>query len=757
MFNNLHILIITFLLSCLSLYGNNGTPQEEYQIHINRTNEKIVVDGLLNEATWQKSEIASDFWMSFPVDDKKAELKTEVQVTYDDNFLYVAAKCYDPNGYIIQTLKRDANFWSGDGFAFVVDPVNLKTSGFLFGVNPYGVQMEALVTGNTGRRGGRGSGMNDEWDNKWYSKTTRANDHWIAEIAIPFKTLRYEDSKDIWGINFIRSEMSDNSFHTWSHVPVQFRSVDLNYTGGLIWDEAPSRKKGNVAVIPYTSGGVFSDYEVEPTDTDTDFNVGVDAKIAVTSSLNLDVTINPDFSQVEVDEQVTNLSRFNVRLPEKRLFFLENSDIFSDFGNSPARPFFSRKIGLDGDGNSIPILYGLRLTGNATKNLRMGLLNMHTRSTDDFLAQNYSAAAVRYRVLDRSVVKAFVLNRQSVDGTEFQSNDYGRNAGLEFNYYSKDNQWQAWTGYNHSFKPGITDKNYYYKAGIRRQGRNFSGIINWYQVQQNYYLDMGFLDRISHYDVVQDTSYRVGYGSLFMDFEYQIYPKKKGNITSQSFSIFNWITPQADEKNIIARRTSASYSLNFRGRSRFRLNLANELNELLYPFTFTSGESDEPLPAQSYITNVLRLNYRSDQRKPFFYDLEFTYGGFYSGTRTGIEAELNYRVQPWGNFGLKLAYNDLQFGGPYGERELYSFSPKIEINFSNNLFWTTFIQYNTQAENFNINSRLQWRFAPMSDIYLVYTDNYLVETDEMMDRFKIQNFGPKNRAIVFKVNYWLTL
>ncbi len=757
MFNNLYVLTAFFLFFVFSLYGNNGTPQEEYQIHINRTNEKIVVDGLLNEATWQNSEVASDFWMSFPVDDKKAELKTEVQVTYDDNFLYVAAKCYDPNGYIIQTLKRDANFWSGDGFAFVVDPVNLKTSGFLFGVNPYGVQMEALITGNTGRRGSRGSGMNDDWDNKWYSKTTRSSDHWIAEIAIPFKTLRYEDSKDTWGINFIRSEMSDNSFHTWTNVPVQFRSVDLNYTGGLIWDEAPNKIKGNVAVIPYTSGGVFSDFESEPSTTDTDFNIGADAKIAVTSSLNLDVTVNPDFSQVEVDEQVTNLGRFNVRLPEQRLFFLENSDIFSDFGNSPARPFFSRRIGLDGDGNSIPILYGLRLTGNATKNLRMGLLNMHTRSTDDFLAQNYSAAAVRYRVLDRSVVKAFVLNRQSVDGTEFQSNDYGRNAGLEFNFFSKDNQWQAWTGYNHSFKPGITDKNYYYKAGIRRQGRNFSGIINWYQVQQNYYLDMGFLDRINHYDAVRDTSFRVGYGSLFMDFEYQIYPKKKGNITSQSFSIFNWITPQADEKDIIARRTSASYELNFRGRSRFRVSLANELNELLYPFTFTSDDSDEPLPAQSYITNILRLNYRSDQRKPFFYDLEFTQGGFYSGTRTGIEAELNYRVQPWGNFGLKMAYNMLQFGGPYGERELYSFSPKIEINFSNNLFWTTFIQYNTQAENFNINSRLQWRFAPMSDIFLVYTDNYLVETDDAVDNFRINNFGPKNRAIVFKVNYWLTL
>ena len=754
--NSLYLLIVTFLLFTLPLLGNNNdpAPQEEYQIHINRTSEKIVIDGQLNEATWQQSEVASDFWMSFPVDDKKAELKTEVQVTYDGNFLYVAAKCYDPNGYIIQTLKRDADFWSGDGFAFVVDPVNLKTSGFLFGVNPYGVQMEALITGNTGRRGSRGSGISDEWDNKWYSKTSRASDHWIAEIAIPFKTLRYEDSKDIWGINFIRSEMSDNSFHTWSQVPVQFRSVDLNYTGGLIWDKAPAKAKGNVAVIPYTSGGTFTDYELEPKETNTNFNVGVDAKIAVTSTLNLDVTINPDFSQVEVDEQVTNLSRFNIRLPEKRLFFLENSDIFSDFGTRSARPFFSRRIGLDSDGNAIPILYGLRLTGNATKDLRVGLLNMHTRSTDDFSAQNYTATAMRYRVFGRSVVKGFVTNRQAVDGTDFQGDDYGRNAGLEFNYQSMDNKWGAWAGYNHSFRPGITSKNSFHKLGMRRQGRNFSGLISWNQVQKDYYLDMGFLDQISHYDAVRDTSIRVGYGSLFLDFDYTMYPKKQGKITSHNITGFNWITPQTDEKNIINRRSGIGYDLNFRGRSGFRFRVFNSLTELLFPFTFTG---DEPLPAQSYITNSVNASYRSDQRKPFFYDIEVNYGGFYSGTRTGIEAELNYRVQPWGNFGLKLAYNDLQFGDPYGAIELYSFSPKIEINFSNNLFWTTFIQYNTQAENFNINSRLQWRFAPMSDIFLVYTDNYFVETDDAVDNFRINNFGPKNRALVFKVNYWLTL
>lgn len=751
---------ICLVSSAIFLFANSGggadDRQQEYQLRISKTEEKIKLDGQLNESVWQNAPAVSDFWLSFPVDDKRADLTTSIKVTYDDNFLYIAAEMNDPNGTIIQTLKRDVDFWSGDNIVVVLDPVNQKSNGFMFGVNPYGVQMEGLLTGNTGSRGSRpGSGaMNDDWDNKWFSKATKNANGWVAEMAIPFKSLRYDETKTTWGINFIRTEASNNTFHVWSHVPVQFRSVDLNYTGALIWDKAPKKAKGNVAIIPYVSGSTFRDF-TEEVPTESKLNAGLDAKIAVTSSLNLDVTINPDFSQVEVDEQVTNLTRFNVRLPEKRLFFLENTDIFADFGNSSARPFFSRKIGLDDGGNAIPILYGLRLTGNATKTLRVGLLNMQTKQTDDFAGQNYTATAFHQQVFGRSVIKGFFTNRQAYQDSEFSNTDYGRNAGLEFNYISDNNKWQSWAGYNHSFKEGIRDKNYYFKGGVRYRSRNWTGLINYYEIQNNYFADMGFLNRLNHYDAVRDTTHRIGFGSLFSDIGYTIYPKKSGsNITSQQISAFNWWVTKADGGDLLERTNSLSYRISFAGRSSFGIRAANRAINLQFPFSFTG---DEPLPAQKYTTSEFRIDYRSDSRKTISYEAQIRYGGFYSGTRTGVELEGNYRVQPWGNFGLKFAYNDLQFGGIYGETQLFSVSPKIEINFSNNLSWTTFVQYNTQAENFNINSRFQYRFAPMSDIFLVYTDNYLVETDDLADNFRIQNFGPKNRALVFKVNYWFTL
>ena len=186
----------------------------------------------------------------------------------------------------------------------------------------------------------------------------------------------------------------------------------------------------------------------------------MDAKVPITSSLNLDLTINPDFSQVEVDEQVINLTLFDVRLPEKRLFFLENNDIFEDFGIPPMRPFFSRRIGLDEDGNAIPILYGARLSGNVNKNLRMGVMNLQTRESGDFLPQNYTVASFHQKVMERSVIKGYFQNR---DALRSENADYNRVGGLEFQYRSADGRFQSFGGYSLSFSPDLNKKNHYKK------------------------------------------------------------------------------------------------------------------------------------------------------------------------------------------------------------------------------------------------------------------------------------------------------
>ena len=731
----------TILLFCpgLLLASNDD---EDLSIRITRTQEKIQIDGVLDEAIWQDSDVATDFWMSFPVDDRKADRKTEVSMTYDENFLYVGITCHGDRDYVIQTLKRDLDFWRGDGFAIVLDPVAQKTNGFVFGINPAGVQMETLITGYTGNRGGPPRGMNQNWDNKWFGEVKSYEDRWTAEMAIPFKTLRYEEHRTEWGVNFIRSDMKDNSYHTWSKVPLQFRSIDLGYTGNMIWDQAPTKQNGNVAFVPYINSSSTQDF-TEKTPVEYKTAVGFDAKVAVTPALNLDVTLNPDFSQVEVDQQVTNVTRFSIRLPERRTFFLENADVFEDFGRGRARPFFSRRIGLDEDGNTIPILYGLRLSGNLDKKLRIGLMNIQTKANDIQTDQNYTAFAFHRQVFSRSTIKGYFLNQQSMEGSEINYQNYSRNVGAEFTYFSKDGKVRAWGGYGQSFKPYISGKDQFYKFGVRYTTKQFGAIYSASTQGDNYYQDMGFLQRVENYDAERDTTIRLGYTSHTAGMDLRIFPKKENTKWLYStWQLYNTLYLNND-LSFNESLTRLSYALTYNGRSELGFEWSNRIIDLLFPFSFTD---ETPLPAKTYQFNALEVSFTSDSRKTFSYELTGSYGGFYNGTRSNLMLTMKYRQQPWGSFGATLDFNDLQFPDPYGSRQIFLLGPRIEIGFSRNLFWTTFLQWNTQGDNFNINSRLQWRFKPMSDVFLVYTDNYGLEL-----------FAPKTRALVLKVNYWLNL
>ncbi len=739
------ILIFFFLIFGLRVaiaqQGPTGNLQDEYILNISRIKDEIRIDGVLDEQTWQSAEKAGDFWKSFPIDTERAEdqFQTEVQVSYDDDFIYVAAICKGPAPYVVQSLKRDnTRFWNGDAFAIVFDPVNQRTNGFVFGTNPYGVQTESLITGQTGTRGSNNSGTNNAWDNKWYTESVIHEDHWTLEMAIPFKSLRYGDKK-IWGLNFVRSEISNNSYHTWSPVPVQFRGVDLGYTGALVWDQKPEKSARNISVIPYVLGsGAENPEEGEPLSQSG--RVGMDAKVAVTSSLNLDLTINPDFSQVDVDQQVTNLTTFNVRFPERRLFFLENSDLFEDFGIPPIRPFFSRRIGLDEEGNTIPILFGARLSGNVNKNLRLGLMNMQTRETES-PGNNYTSVAVHQRVFGRTFVKGYFHNRQGFVHGEVDRIDYNRNGGLEMSYRSMDGKWQSFGGLGLSETESYSSENYFYNYAIGYDGRSFGIYSNIAGIGDNYRADMGFMPSQIHYDAVRDTSVYIGYDHFYGRVDYRIFPESPA-INQHAFQGVV-ITDRTTSGGFIQNTFRGSYELRMNNTSNFNFQFEHQDRRLLFPFAFTDRD---PLPVDFYHFNFAGASYSTDQRRSIFAQVGVEYGGFYNGDRVQYSIEMNYRVQPWGNFAITFEQNDLKFPEPYGEEQLFLIGPRAEINFTRNIFWTTFFQYNTQRDNFNINSRLQWRYKPMSDLFIVYSDNYAVEM-----------WGPKNRALVVKLNYWFNL
>jgi len=706
--------------------------QEQFQYHILPTEEKLSIDGKLEEATWQSTEKGGNFWQKSPYFKENADPKTEIRLSYDDKFLYVGAICYQKEPITIFSLKRD-EYWDNDGIAIVLDPLNTKINSVLFGTSAVGVQWDATRTPS--------SDISSDWSNKWYVETHITETYWSAEFAIPFSILRYNQTLEKWGMNFVRNIRHANEYHNWTAVPEGFWPPDAAFTGALVWDVPPAKQRGNYNLIPYVTSGVSS---TNTTATSVDYDLGLDAKLAVTSTLNLDLAFNPDFSQIESDELVTNLTRFNISLPEQRTFFLENADVFADFGTGGIRPFFSRRIGLNRNLQAVPILYGARVTGNINKDIRVGLMNVHSRSSDNSLGQNQSAVSVK-KQFGRSFIQGLFLNRQAFSGIESVENDYGRNLSVEGAYQSDDGQLQIWGAAHASFKAGYTDRNMVYNTGAKFRNSNWTFVADATMFQENYFADMGFTARINNYDAARDTIIRVGFNSSYAYVEYQFRPRT-GYFNRHQFSAEN-VSLVNDDWSFNESNTVLRYNLSTINTESINLRFIHNETDLLFPFSFTG---EEPLPATRYKTNAVRLSMESDERKALSIDASAQTGGFYNGRLTTLSAGANFRVQPWGNFSVGYQWNDLSFPGEYGQSQIAALVSKVEIGFNRNLLWTTLFQYVDQSDFIGINSRLQWRFAPMSDIFLIYVDNYDIDYLTPDRRSLISN----NRALVLKLSYW---
>jgi hypothetical protein len=370
-------------------------------------------------------------------------------------------------------------------------------------------------------------------------------------------------------------------------------------------------------------------------------------------------------------------------------------------------------------------------------------MNMQTGRQGNYAPENFSAFTWQKRVLKRSLIKGYFLNRENFISVEEEKKNpldkYGRNAGLTFEYSNPAGSFSYWANYNQSMKPTIKDLNNYAEAGLSYNGRNFGFVLDIANVGKNYYTDMGFVQRISNYDAQRDTSIRIGFKHIYSEISYTLMPAKGklGRIEARAENsvIFN------PDNSFNEWESSSEIQANFKNSSSIELELNNNVTNLLFATSFTDGE---PLPAAQYQYAQFGISYNSDARKLFGWVSEISVGQFYNGQVQSFGLGINWRNQPHLNLRINAQLNQIQLPGTYGSTRLVLIAPRIEYNFNTQLFWTTFIQYNTQSNNFNINSRLQYRYKPMSDFFLVYTDNYF--TDPL--------FKSKNRALVFKISYW---
>lgn len=718
----------------------------------------MVLDGRMDEPAWEVADVADGFWQNFPFDTSAAELPTEVRMTFDEDALYVFAKLWQKREtYIIASLRRDFRSGLSDEFAINIDPFRDKINGFHFAVTPMNVQREGLIND--------GDAIPVDWDNKWYSAVQTHDEYWTVEMRIPFKTLRYKRSgngDNIWRVSFTRYAAQQNERSCWIPVSRQFNANNLAFTGELRWATPPPKPGLNASLIPYLAASSSRDAEFE-LPRENQLTVGGDAKLAVTPALNLDLTFNPDFSQVEVDRQITNLSRFELFFPERRQFFLENEDLFSRFGFPSSRPFFSRRIGLASgtiqrtttSGQEIevdrtlnvPIIAGARLSGKLDNNWRVGLLNMQTAAVEELglAPANYSVGVVQRRVFDRSVIGAIVTNKENFmpngdGGYEHDADAYNRVVGLEYNLYSKDNKWIAELFYHRSISSGSDRDAQSSAMFVGRFTRNWRLFFPSQYIGSGYVAEMGFVPR-------------TGFFSTSPGVTRTFFPKKP-NVAKKiiSYSLFfetNFVFNQPDY-DLVDRSVSTGMSFEFPGQSSLSFNVASLYTFLFFSFDPTNTGGVELPEGTGYDYYAVSGGYESDLRKDFYYSVGISGGSYFNGEIVTLEGEINYRWQPYGTFAISAEYNDIQLPAPYSSSDFWLVGPRAELALSRSLFFSAFLQYNTQVDNVNINTRLQWRFRPVSDLFLVYTDNYF------SNQFFTQPTG-KNRALVLKATYWLNL
>ncbi len=726
---------ILLLLVSISAFSQTKSFQVKYVTDV------LKVDGILDEAVWETADSAKDFQQYFPSDSILAEQPTDIKMIYNNTTLYIGITVKSVgDDWVISSLQRDFRAGSSDNISLLFDTFNDGTNAFLFGINPLGVRREALISS-----GGQDlRGFTTSWDVKWKGESQLYEGYYTAELAIPLTSFKFKEGETKWRFQSYRFDQQTNERSVWYKVPQNQLIFNLAFMGDMIFEKPLGRFRTPLALIPYVNAIAEKDFETDQ--SLTNLKVGGDAKVAIGNGMNLDVTINPDFSNVEVDDIITNLTRFEIGLPERRQFFIDNSDLFGSFGGGrDANPFFSRRIGIASDtaGNSIEnrILGGVRLSGKLNEDWRLGFLSIQTDEDleNNIASNNNTMLAIQKKVFARSNFGMFFINRQSFEDYDFieREDEYNRVVGIDYNLASADNRWLGKFYTHKSFQPDDDVGNLSLGAFVGRNSRFFNFFTDWVYVDDDFESDLGFIRRT---DIVKSAT----------SAEAVFWPKsdKINNIGIEFFPIITW-RPKLDYQKT-DHAINASARMELQNQSEFGMGFTNT-------FTFLTAEDDDFVPAgdddgvplpnlQGYHYNSVNFFYQSNRAQVFSYSGESTIGRFFNGNLFSLEAQMALRIQPKALISLQLNYDRISLPDPYPSAGLWLVSPRVELTFSKSIFWTTLFQYSNQRDNLGINSRLQWRFAPLSDLFIVYNDNYFVN-----------QFSPRFRSINLKLTYWLNI
>ncbi len=687
---------------------------------------------MLDEASWATAQVIDKFVQQEPQEGQAASDRTEVRVLYDAGHLYIGVRAFASLTVSATEMRRDADrLFDEDNFQVILDTFHDSRNAYMFLTTPLGAKLEQQIF-DEGEGGGRGTtaNINRNWDGVWDAAAHIDSDGWTAEIEIPFSTVRFvpRDSQ-IWGVNFQRHTRRKNESALWSPIPKAYTLTRVSLAGELHGLSGVSRGL-DLRLKPFLIGGVRDLRSTATTrTTDAIRDIGLDARYGLTAGLNMDVTINTDFAQVEVDEQQVNLTRFGLFYPEKRDFFLENSNFFTmgtgaAFTNAPVQTdlFFSRRIGLSDAGTPIPILGGVRVAGKSGAN-NLGVLDIQTDDAFGRPGENFFVGRYSRDILKRSRVGAIFINKDTLGG----SAHFNRTVGIDANLAPSPNlQVQSYLAKTET--PGKDGDDMGFFGRIAYRDPKWNLYVNYLDVQKNFNAEAGFVQRTG----IRTTKAHFGPTPR---------PAKGGVKLFEPMYVLTYTTDQ--HNRLVYRNHHLMLGTTLRDDTFINVFYQKTLDVLDVPFRI---RPDVTIPVGVYSMHEWYFTLNTSPGRRFYSRATVSPVDFYDGSRLNMSLAGGARVSS--RFSAELQYNRNDVKMPWGDFLVNLSTLRVDYTFSPRMTIRSLTQYNTSTHEVSNNVRFNFIYRPGSDIYIVYND--LSQTGLPADIF-----GRKDRQLVVKATYLL--
>jgi len=684
------------------------TAADNVTVRAFRVAEPLRVDGRLDEEAYRRIEPITNFIQQEPDEGQPATEKTEAWILFDDEHLYICARNWDshPEREIANELRRDnSNILGNENLTFAIDTFHDRRNGYVFQTNALGALRDMAVTDDQ---------QNQAWNGIWQVKTSRFENGWTVEVAIPFKSLRYKGSgPQTWGINLRRLVKWKNEFSYLSLVPAALGTGGISRMASaatVVGLETPAQSK-NIELKPYAVASSTTDRGgVSPFNNRGQANAGLDFKYGLTRSLIVDATFRTDFAQVEEDVQQVNLTRFSVFFPEKREFFLEGQGIF-DFGgvqagNSPGDVpllFFSRQIGLS-QGQVVPVVGGVRLTGRAGA-FSIGALNIQTDDKPEAraLATNFSAVRLKRNLLRRSNIGVMATRRGPALGSGSDASyTTGVDATMLFFKSINITSYYALTSNPDASGANVTGSSY--RGRFDYNADRYGATAEHMLVDQDFRPEVGYVRR---------SDIRRSSGQL----RFSPRPRRSALIRKYTFQAGLDYVTDADATALQSRELSSSFRIDFQSSDSFSAEASREFELLPSRFAIAPGVI---VPAGGYTYSTGRISYSLGQQRRVSGRVSASTGSLYEGTKSDVSFSGRWGVMPQLSLepSATLAWGSL----PYGDFTARLIGSRITVTPSARMQISSLVQFNVDARTMTSSARLRWEYAGGSDLFVVYSD-----------------------------------